>query len=178
MFRQQQPCRRCQLPGDARIVEIRQHHDQAAMTHELPNAQHGVQRIGFRSSGLHRGQHRANPRHRADAATRSDRRQRSIREHDQPDLVVVRDGVLGKARSDVRVVAETIELAGPQRTGTTCIDRENDFEMLIFGEVAADQPIAARCRLPIDDVLRISRPILTELQHLTASAQQRARARA
>ena len=86
--------------------------------------------------------------------------ERPIRKHDQADLIVVRDGVLREARGDVRVVTEAIEVAGAQRARTAGIDRENDLEMLIFGEIAADQAIAARRRLPIDDVLRIARAIL------------------
>ena len=73
-------------------------------------------------------------------------------------------------------MTETIQLAGAQRAGATCIDREDDIEMLIFGEIAADQSIAARGRLPVDDVLRIAGAIVAQLQNLAAGAQKRPRA--
>ena len=98
--------------------------------------------------------------------------ERAVRENHQADLIVVRDGVLREARGDIRVVTEAIEIAGAQRAGTARVDRENDLEMLIFGEIAADEAVAARRRLPIDDVLRIARPIFAKLQHLTAGAEQ------
>ncbi len=130
------------------------------MTHELANPQHCVQRVRFRGSRLHGGQHRTNPCDRADAAARRDRPERAIREDDQADLIVVRDSVLREARGDIRVVTEAIEVAGAQRAGTARVDREDDLEMLVLGEIAADEAVAACCRLPIDDVLRIARAIL------------------
>ncbi len=75
------------------------------MAHELANVQRGREHVGLDRARSELRECRADSRDGFDAARGLERRERPIRERDEPDLVVVRDAELGKARRKIRVVA-------------------------------------------------------------------------
>ena len=91
------------------------------------------------------------------------------------DPIILHDCMLREARGQIRVVTEAIEVARAQCAGASRIDRDDDLEMLIFGEIATDQAAAACRRLPVDHMLRIAAAIFAQLQHFRAGADTIAR---
>jgi hypothetical protein len=72
---------------------------------------------------------------------------------------------LSEAGSDIHIQAQSIHVAGPESAGAARVDRHDDLQVLVCGEIATHQSSAACGCFPIDGAQRIAPAVFAELQH-------------
>ena len=166
-----------QLLGDARVVEIREQHDERAMLEQCPDADRGGRRIRLRR--LHREllERTAQAHHPRKSARRRAAREHPVRIHHEPDAIVVVRHHFGEACGEIGIEAEAVESPDAHPAEAPGVDADQDVEMLILAELARDERAGASRRLPVDAGQGVTGRIGAQLVQLGAGAAHAPRPR-
>ena len=160
-----------QLAAAIGIVEIGEEHHQAAVMDQLADFHDGGQGVGLLALRAQFFQAGAQGAQTQVAALLARHMDDAVGKVDQADGVAIEEGLFGKARGDVGVVAEARHEPGLHGAGAARVHGDDHFQVLILGHQAYRGTPAARRGLPVDAVQGIAGLVVAQAEQFLAAAR-------